>query len=380
MARKLITGIDIGTSAIRVIVCEYVHGKEQPQIVATGYRESRGIRHGYVVNFDDAARALAEAVDEASQTAEIKIKRALLAIGGVSLSSSASDGSIAVSRADSEITDMDIERAIDAARGNLKEIANRRILHTVPQYYKLDGKKIWGRPHGLRGGILETRTLFITCLEQHHNDLVSVVEAAGITVDDVFAAPIAESVVSLTRLQKQAGCVLANIGAETVSIVVFEEGIPVSLSVFPMGSMNITSDIALGLRIPIEEAERIKRTRDDSPARRKVSEIIEARLTDIFELIEAHLKKIGRNGLLPAGIILSGGGSFVPAIDELAKDSLRLPARVAQQIHGLKDPSWAIAYGLPLLWSDEEAEESLGIRIARQTTSGVLGWLKHFMP
>lgn len=363
-----------------MIVCEYVKGKEHPHIIATGYKESRGIHHGYIVNYDEAAQSVAEAIDEASHGAGVDIKRAILAIGGVSLSSAVSDGSIAVSRADSEITDIDIERVIETSKGNLKEIANRRVLHTVPQYYKLDGKKIWGRPHGMHGAILETRTLFITCLEQHYNDLLSVVDAAGVQVEDVFAAPIAESMASLTRLQKKAGCVLANIGAETVSIVVFEEGIPVSLAVFPMGSTNITNDIALGLRIPIEEAERVKKMRDDSPARRKIDEIIEARLTDIFELIEAHLKKIGRNGLLPAGVILSGGGSFIPTIDELAKDSLRLPARVAQQMQGLKDPSWAVAYGLPLLWNDDDIEESLGFRIAKQTTNGLLGWFKHFLP
>ena len=254
------------------------------------------------------------------------------------------------------------------------------ILHTIPLGYKIDGKKVLVRPHGMKGGILEVRTLFVTCLEQHLEDLVSAVEAAGVRVDDVIAAPIAESSVALSKLQKKAGCVLANIGAETVSISVFEEGIPVSLQVFPIGSTDITNDIALGLKVPLEEAERIKKFRDEGNLKRKVDEIIEARLSDIFELIEAHLRKIGKNGLLPAGIILTGGGAIIGAIEDLAKSSLRLPAKVATP-RDIRDLSWSIAYGLCLLGlNPNAADESLGVKIAKQSGSNVIGWLKQFLP
>lgn len=380
MARNIITGIDVGTSSIRILVCEYIKEKGALQVIGTAHKESRGLRHGYIANFDDAASSIAEALREAEKNAKVKITHASLGVGGVSLGTLEGIASIAVSRADSEINEIDVKRVIDASEANLRDRVNRKILHTLPLGYKIDGKKVLVRPHGMKGGILEVRTLFITTLEQHLEDLMSAVEAAGVTVDEVIAAPIAESAVVLSKLQKKAGCVLANIGAETVSISVFEEGMPISLQVFPFGSNDITNDIAIGLKVPLEEAERIKKFRDEGNLKRKVDEIIEARLSDIFELIEAHLKKINKNGLLPAGIILSGGGSITSAIEDMARSSLRLPAKVAVP-KDIRDLSWSIAYGLCILGMDASAhDESLGIKIMSKTTKGLIGWLKQFLP
>jgi cell division protein FtsA len=364
---------------VRVVVSEFAKGKKNPAILAMVQKESRGLRHGYIVNVEDAAASIKEAVREAERIAKTRLRSAFVSVGGVSLSSSYTEGSIAVSRADSEISDLDVKRVIAASEANLKDVLNRRILHIVPLQYKLDGKKILGRPVGFKGGILDVRTLFITCLEQHIEDLIAAVEASGIEIEDVIASPIAESYVVLSRLQRNAGCVMANIGAETVSVVVFEEGIPISLQIFPIGSTDITNDIALGLKIPLEEAESIKKTREGGSMKRKIDEIIEARLSDIFDLIEAHLKKIGKNGLLPAGIILTGGGSVIEAIEELAKGTLRLPARVIVP-RDIKDPAWSVAYGLCVLGLDPESEESLGIKIAKRTTSGILYWMKQLLP
>ncbi len=380
MARNIITGIDVGTSSIRVLVTEYFKDKPGPTVLGTAHKESRGLRHGYIVNFEDASAAIADAIREAEKNAKVKISRALLAVGGQSLGTLEGMASVAVSRADSEVTDVDVKRVIAASESNLRDRANRKILHTIPLAYKIDGKKVLVRPHGMKGGILEVRTLFVTCLEQHLDELVSAVEAAGVRVDDVIASPIAESSVVLTKLQKRAGVVLANIGAETVSISVYEEGIPVSLHVFPIGSTDITNDIALGLKVPLEEAERIKKFRDEGNLKRKVDEIIEARLSDIFELIEAHLKKIGKNGLLPAGIILTGGGSIIAMIEDLAKSSLKLPAKVASPKE-IRDLSWAIAYGLCILGRDPDSDDaSFGTKIAKQTTNSLIGWFKQFLP
>src|ERR1035437_7743881 len=172
--------------------------------------------------------------------------------------------------------------------------------------------------------------LFIPCIDHHLNDILESVEGAGIRVEDVMAAPVAASLVTLTKSQKIAGVVLCNIGAETVSIAVFENSVPVSLEVFPIGSTDITNDIALGLKVPLEEAEQIKigAITGNSYPRKKLEEIIEARLSDIFELIEAHLKKIGRSGLLPAGIVITGGGAGLGTIEDMARVALRLPSRV----------------------------------------------------
>ncbi len=189
----------------------------------------------------------------------------------------------------------------------------------------------------------------------------------------------------LTKAQKRAGCVLANIGAETVSIVVFENNTPISMKVFPIGSTDITNDIALGLKIPLEEAEKLKRGHSAGVtySKRKLDEIVGARLSDIFELIDAHLKKIKRDGLLPAGIIITGGGSGIATIQDLAKASLRLPSRIATLDPGqngkVRDASWAVAYGL-CMWGFSGEEEESGIRIARNTGSSILTWLKQFLP
>jgi cell division protein FtsA len=170
-----------------------------------------------------------------------------------------------------------------------------------------------------------------------------------------MASPIAASFVSLTKTQKIAGCVLANIGAETITLVVFENNKPLSLEVFPIGSTDITNDIALGFKIPLEEAEQIKRggLTPTSYPRKKLDEIIEARLSDMFDLIEAHLKKINKSGLLPAGIVITGGGSGIGTIEDFARNALRLPSRVGMATNNFKesseqfkDSSWSVAYGL----------------------------------
>jgi cell division ATPase FtsA len=183
---------------------------------------------------------------------------------------------------------------------------------------------------------------------------VEAVEAAGVAVADVVASPLAASTAILTRAQKAAGVVLANIGSETVSIAVFENGSPISIEVFPVGSMNVTNDIALGLRIPLEEAEGVKRGAiiGTSFPQKKLDEIIEARLCDIFESIENNLKKIKRAELLPAGLVFVGGGANVPKLEELAKSILKLPSQIGTtEIFGnaktkLRDPAWFTAVSL----------------------------------
>jgi len=183
--------------------------------------------------------------------------------------------------------------------------------------------------------------------------------------------------------------VLANIGSETVSIAVFENNLPISLEVFPIGGNDITNDIALGLRIPLDEAEGIKRGSlvGGNFSRKRLDEIVEARLSDIFELIEAHLKKLGRSGLLPAGIVLTGGGSAIETIDDLAKVTLRLPSRVASVSFGdnirgqIKDASWSVAYGLCILGLQNGDEEPIsGLKLVKKTKKGLMNFFRQFLP
>jgi cell division protein FtsA len=243
-------------------------------------------------------------------------------------------------------------------------------------------------PLGLKSQKLEVRMLFVACLEPHIADLMQAVDEAGIEVEDVMASPIAASFVTLSKPSKMAGCVLCNIGAETMSVVVFENNIPVSLEVFPIGSNDITNDIALGLKIPLEEAENIKlgSIGPNSFPKKKLDEIVRARLDDMFELVENHLKKIGRSGLLPAGIFITGGGGGISMIEDFAKTSLKLPSRIAalplgDQKGKIKDSTWAVAYGLCMLGFSKEDKKELGLsgRFG-QTGKKIFGWMKQFLP
>ena len=327
----------------------------------------------------------------AEKSSAIKIHRAYVAVGGIGLSGITGTAQTVVSRADSHVTELDIEKLHALCEESLPAnlIQNQKILHSIPISYKLDGKTIPTKnPLDMKGTKLEVKMLFITCLEPHLNDLLEVVDRAGVEVIDCLASPIATSFATLTKLQKTAGCILANIGAETISIIVFENYIPVSLEVFPIGSTDITNDIALGLKIPLEEAESIKLggISATSYPKKKLDEIISARLSDMFELIENHLKKIGRNGLLPAGIFITGGGGGINNIEEFAKSSLKLPSRVAvinlgDQKTNLKDSTWAVAYGLCTLGLSKDEKTNLGLR-SRVGKSGekVLGWIKQFLP
>ncbi len=394
MARNITVGIDIGTYQIKVLVAESIRENDRllPRIIGSGFAESKGLRHGYIINPSDVLKSISVAVAQAEKTSGVKIKRAFLSVGGIGLSGVTSQGSIIISRADSQVSELDMEKAMEICEHEIPPALslNRKIIHAIPISYKIDGKPILGgNPIGMRGTKLEVKALFISALEHHVNDLIQAVEDIGVDVVDVITSPIAASFVTLSKTQKIAGCVLANIGAETISIVVFENNIPISLEVFPMGSTDITHDIALGFKIPLEEAEDIKigTLTGTSYSRKKLDEIISSRLYEMFELIEAHLKKINRSGLLPAGIIITGGGSGMGSIEEIAKTYLKLPSRIAtinvrESSKGqIKDSTWSVAYGLCILGLTSKDDSGISIkRIARGLGEKLFGWIKKLLP
>ncbi len=402
--RDIVTGIDIGTHSVRVVSAEWRKGEPLPHIIGTGISESRGLRHGYTINIEDTAKSIRAALRSAEKMSGIKTRRAFISVGGVGLEGIHSLGAAMVSPPSGEVSDADIAKAIEASETNLRELQNKRIIHTIPISYRLDGKEVLGRPQGMKGVKIEVKILFITALSQHLNDIIRATEEAGIEIEDIFPSPLAAGYVTLTRHQKTAGCVLANIGSETVSIVVFENNIPISLKVFPIGSTDITNDIALGFKISLEEAENIKLGETPQDLRfqkKKLDDIVMARLSDIFELIEHHLKKIDRNGLLPAGIIITGGGSGIHSITELAKGALRLPSRIGYPAFG-KDPNtamgnkdedtvfkgevknlpaWTVAYGLCILGFTSEKEEKQAWKHSVKGAQGkMLEFFKQFLP
>jgi len=358
MSRRIATGIDIGTYQVKMVVVEELsdkNGGRQLRILGTGLAESKGLRHGYIVNKEEVTVSILKAKKEAEYAARVPIKSAFLAVGGISLDEARATGSAIISRADQEITALDLEKAAKAAReAAAPGFLNRHVLHSIPLEYRVDGQKVLGDPLGMKGVRIEIDYLFVTCLAQHEEVLAKAVEDADIEVIDQMASPLAGSYVLLEGDQKMKGCVLANIGSETASIVVYDEGIPVSVKVFPMGSGNITDDIALGFRISLDEAERVKLGRLSGAmySRKKIDDLITSRLTTMFALIDKHLKSLGRRGPLPAGIIISGGGAGIGSISDIAKGSLKLPARLAEfriaSDAKIRDATWAVAYGLAL--------------------------------
>ncbi len=398
MSRITSIGIDIGTSSVKVIAVERsleASFPTQPKIVGYGTSESKGIRHGYISNISEVAKSIRAAVAQTEKSSGLRIKKAYLSVGGVGLSAIVGIGIVNTTKADSEITDLDVNRALEESEKELPTayISNRKIIHSVALEYRVDGKRVLGRPQGMKGIRLEARVLYITCQTHHLNDMLLAVEEAGISIEDVVAAPMAASLVALTKTQKIAGCVLANIGAETTSIIVFENNIPISLEVFPIGSNDITNDIALGLQISLEEAELVKTGGAGAPtvSRKKLDGIVDARLSDIFELIDTHLKKIDRSGLLPAGIVMIGGGSTLSGIENAARTSLHLPSKCPGIKYDTtfkfiteKQAEWVVGYGLGILGINSEDENTVdikeGMRLIGKTRSTIWKWIKQFLP
>jgi cell division protein FtsA len=399
MARSIAVGIDIGTHEVMAVIAEEFRDghKVAHKIIGRGAAESRGVRQGYIASPEEASESVAQAIKAAEKQAGIEVKRAFVSIGGIGLSGVISTANILISHADLEISERDKDEALKAAEAAIPSTLtqNRKIINTIPLEYKVDGKPVWGRAEGLKAQKLEVRALFITCLEHHLEDLIKTVEGAGIEVVDVVAAPIAASFVTLSKLQKKAGSLLANIGAETLSITVFENGIPVSMEVFPTGGSDVTNDIALGLKVSLEEAEHVKTggVPHLSFSKKKLEDILSSRQKDAFEHVDAHLRKINRHALLPAGIIMTGGGSGLAHIEEYAEAALLLPAAVAEVHYGSEPPKpkdniWSVAYGLTILGFNAEDEQgSIGTkpldkirRTSKQGLRALTDWFSRFLP
>ncbi|HWO07109.1 MAG TPA: cell division FtsA domain-containing protein [Candidatus Paceibacterota bacterium] len=354
MAQKIYTGIDIGTHQVKVVIAAPPQSPESPmQILATAAAASKGMRHGYIVDTREVARSVRAAVDRAAQAAHVHVKAARVAVGGISLEEARSAADITLTASGGLVTPRDIERVIvESEKRATSKLTNRVVLHTIPLEFRLDGVPLQGRPTGMQGNRLGVETMLITMLAQHHDDLIEAVEAAGVEVDGVMASPLAASLVTLSKAQKTAGVVLANIGSETLSVVVFDDDKPVSLKIFPVGSNEITNAIALSFQMPLAEAEQLKRGAVvGSPVPpKKLSQVMASRLKEMFSLVNAHLKSIGRERLLPAGIVITGGGAGLAPIVDVARATLKLPAQVGlpmmlPRVSAL-DATWAVSFGL----------------------------------
>lgn len=365
MAQKIYTGIDIGTQQIKVVIASAPEGPESPmQILATASASSRGMRNGYIVDTKEVIPAIRSAVERASHAARVPVKSARLGLGGASLEEVRAQAEISLTHSGGVVTQKDITRVIDESEKRAaSRLTNRTIIHVIPLEFKIDGVAISGRPTGMQGSRLSVDTMLLTMLAQHHDDMIEAVEAAGVEVEGVMASPLAASLVTLTKAQKTAGVLLANVGAETTSIVVFDDDKPISLKVFPLGSNAITNAIALSFQLALPEAEQLKRGAviGSTISQKKLTQVINVRLKELFGLVNTHLKNIGRDRLLPAGVVLTGGGAGLAAMTTVAKLTLKLPAQIGLPLMmprvSALDATWAVAFGL-CRWG--YAEDMLG--------------------
>lgn len=383
MRAHIITGLDIGTNTIKALVVQR-KGREL-EILAQSQIPSFGIRKGAVVDVDQVSKNIRALLSEVEKLSNRRIDSAFINIGGSHLYVTPSDGIISVSRADQKISQEDIERVLQAARA-INIPSNEDILDVFPREFIVDEQKEIKEPLGLTGKRLEIKALLLCYFQPYFVNLTQAVLNAKIQIDDIVPSPLAAASAVLTPQQKELGVALIDIGAATTGLSVFEEGNLIHFAVFPIGSANITNDIAIGLKTEIGTAENIKKEygtclmgknrKEKTPQSRKKIEIldksstlilskkllvdiIEPRVSEIFDLIDKELKKIGRQQLLPGGIVLTGGGAKLPKIKELAKQELKLPCDIGVPVGivGLEeDPSLATLCGLVLEGADLKEE------------------------
>lgn len=387
MIRNISVGIDVGSSMTRVVVGEFLKGEKNPKIIGAGESETFGMKHGYIIDSTQATISVKNAVEMAEKYSGIKIKRAFISVGGISLRGESSSGAAIVSKADGEVTSLDINKALQDCEDNLN-LSNKKIIQVFHTSSRLDGKEVLGRLEGMCGTKLEVKAFFMTFSIQHLEDLIEVIAQAGVETIDVIASPIALGQIALSEKQKIVGVALVNIGHQTTSVSVFENGLPISINTFSIGGTDITNDIALGFKIPLEKAEFLKQGNvEENFSKKKLDEIVEARLSDIFELIESHLKKIKRNGLLPAGIVFVGGGASILGIEELSKSILKLPASGgATELFGnlktkLRDSAWFTALGLVISGRDNNGHsEGSFTNLFKDLKNTIKSSVKQLMP
>lgn len=370
MARKkvcdMIVGIDIGSTSLRALGCLHEEGAKFPVVVATYRKSIEGINRGTITDSEEVTRVIIDAVNNLEMDSGHDTLHTLVALGAIGLSSHHSNGYTQVSRGDASVTDLDIDNAIKDANRGVPDIRNKSVVHTIPIKYKLDGNDVPGSIIGVRGNKLEVKTLFVTYPLQCMTVLKKTFEVAEVRVTDIVAGPIAESIPLLTKKQKIAGVALINIGAGVTSILVYENNVPLLVSTIPVGGDDITKDIALGLKVTLEEAEEIKCGRaQQSYSKRRVEEIIEARLEDLCVKINKELSRIGRQELLPAGVVVCGSSSSIPNLEIVFRNELNLPIKISSHEltrltnDFLRDSGWARAYGLTFLAPNDSENDAL---------------------
>ncbi len=380
MTEEIFTGLDVGSYAVRVAVGKLVpsaDGKEQIHIVGAVEVPSSGISKGTVTNLEDVVSSISRALEQAERITGLPLNKAWVGISGSHIISQESRGVIGVGRTDGEIRDEDVERSIEAAR-TVATPTNYEIIHVIPKSFIVDGQRGVKDPVGMSGIRLEVDALIIQGLGSQIKNLTKSVYRTGLDIEDLVFSVLATAEAVVSERQKELGVCVVNVGASTTSLVIYEEGDILHTAVLPIGSDHVTSDIAIGLRTSIDVAEQIKlryatclskdvskkdeinlaelgSPEDERVGAKFVAEITEARVTEIFEHVDKELQKIDRSGMLPAGVILTGGGSKLAGMLDVGKSTLRLPLSlgtpigVSSVIDRVNDPGMSTAIGL-VLW------------------------------
>ncbi len=377
---KPLVAVDIGSTKVVTLV-GYKTGEETFDIIGKGEVSCDAMRKGSISEVETAISALSESIEEAERMSGIPINECTVGIGGSHIESTNSKGVIAISNPEGEIGENDIERAIEAARA-ISQPTNREIIHVLPCSYLVDGQEGIRNPIGMSGIRLEVSTHVISGSSPAIKNLTKTVSQAGLNLSDIVFNGLADASILLTQKDKDIGVVLVDIGGETTDIIVFEDGDIIHSAVVPVGSAHITHDIAIGLKTSVDLAEKVKLKHGSTESKKGIenemidlnefdngeeqtankkylTEITEARASEILNLVRDELKKIDRDGMLPAGLILTGGGSKLNGIVNLSKEVVRLPAKIGRptiEVTGLvdqiDDPSYSNALGL-IVWASE---------------------------
>ncbi len=427
MPKNIIAGIDIGNSAVKTLIAEFKDDSSRPQILGAGISPSNGLRKGMVVDMAEAASDIRNSVTEAQNSAGVKIKRAYVSVSGPHIRNQVSRGVIAVSRADNEISEHDIQRVLDAA-STIGLPPNRQIIHTIPKRYIVDGQEFFKNPVGMTGIRLEADVRLIDARTPYLKALAKAVNENDIEVAEFVYAPLASAKAALNKRVKEHGALCLDFGGGLCHLAVFEEGELIHAASLPIGSKNITNDLAIAVKTSLDNAERIKLehgyigsgegSRADRHGNRLgqthggkkenidlsglvdeenfvvtkklIGEVISDRVSEIAEMVSEELKKINRPGMLAGGAVLAGGGAKLPGFAEYMKEKLKLPARKISSyefdgvVQKIEEPSFASAAGL-ILWGfeKESGDNSGGIfeGIGTQKTFKKLkDWFRIFLP
>ncbi|MFW6381166.1 MAG: cell division protein FtsA [Bacillota bacterium] len=358
--RRIVTGLDIGTTKICTMIAEITRDNKI-EIIGIGLSPSHGLRKGVVVDIDQTSNAIYKALSKAERMAGLEVDSAFVGIAGSHISSINSHGVVAVAGEKKEIQEGDVERVMEAAQ-IVPLSGEEQIIHVLPREFIVDGCRGIRDPLGMSGVRLEVETHIVTGSSTSVQNLVKSILRAGLSVEEIVLEPLASSMSVLSEDEKELGVALADMGGGTTDVIVFHEGSIAYTSVLPVGGNHVSNDIAVGLRTPINEAEKIKRregstmveqigedeyikvlsasgkNKNEVP-RRTLCNVIEPRTREIFNMIRKELEEAGPRDLTPAGLVLTGGGSLLEGTADLASDVVNLPVRLGQPdyVNGLSE-------------------------------------------